>query len=595
MNGVSGKAFDFVLLRRIFQFTKPYKRIFAISVTLTILLALVAPLRPIITQYSLDNYVPTGNVQGLLWATLGMVALLVLQSVIQYFHSWNTNLLGQEVIRDMRGKLFQRMISFRLSYFDKTPVGTTVTRSVSDMETIADIFSEGLIVIIGDILQLIVIIGVMLYLDWHLALISLSTIPFLLIATNVFKNKIKESFGEVRTYVASLNTFVQEHLTGMRIVQIFNREEEEYKKFDAINQQHRDSNIRSVWYYSIFFPVVEILSAISIGLIVWYGAGGTIRGEVTFGNLVAFIMYINMLFRPIRELADKFNTLQMGMVSSERIFKVMDEEEVTHEGGNYIPDRVSGAIEFKHVWFAYDYNEGKNTDPNWVLKDVSFKVNPGETVAFVGATGAGKTTIIGLLNRFYEISKGEILVDGIDIRSFQLNSLRNQIGVVLQDVFLFSDSIANNITLKNPKISIDIVRNASRKVGAASFIEKLPGEYNYQVQERGSVLSMGQRQLISFIRAYVYNPAILVLDEATSSVDSETEELITQATSAITAERTSIVIAHRLATVQGANRIIVMDHGKVVEQGSHQELLFKDGLYKELFEIQFKHLLAKTG
>jgi ATP-binding cassette, subfamily B, multidrug efflux pump len=592
---VSGNAFDSKLLRRIFGFTKPYRKLFYIAVSLTVTLALVSPLRPILTQYTLDNFVTTDNARGLLFMTLAMVAVLILQSFVQYFHSWYTNLLGQEVIRSLRSSLFDRMINFRLGYFDRTPVGTTVTRSVSDMETIADIFSEGLIMIIGDLLQLIVIIGVMFYMDWRLALISLSTIPLLMIATNIFKNKIKESFGDVRTQVAALNTFVQEHLTGMRIVQIFHREKEEYKRFDAINKEHRDANIRSVWYYSVFFPVVEILSAISIGLIVWWGAGGVIRGEVTFGNLVAFIMYINMLFRPIRELADKFNTLQMGMVSSERIFKVMDEDEVTDPGGNYSPDRCKGEIEFRNVSFAYDYHNGKNKNPNWVLKDVNFHVQPGETFAFVGATGAGKSTIISLLNRFYEISEGEILIDGIDIRNYRTESLRKQIAVVLQDVFLFSDTIANNITLLDDTISIETIKAASEKVGASVFIDKLPGTYNYYVQERGSVLSMGQRQLISFIRAYVYNPSILILDEATSSVDSETEELITKATTTITQQRTSIVIAHRLATVQGANRIIVLDHGKIIEQGTHQELISKNGLYKDLFEIQFKSLLAKAG
>ncbi len=592
---VSGKAFDSHLLKRLYHYTKPYRKMFYGALVLTITLALVAPLRPILTQYALDNFVTTDNEKGLMWLTIAMIVILIVQSCLQYFHSWYTNLLGQEVIRDLRTSLFDRMMNFKLNYFDKTPVGTTVTRSVSDMETIADIFSEGLIMIIGDILQLVVIIGVMFYMDWRLALISLSTIPLLMIATNVFKNKIKASFGDVRTQVAALNTFVQEHLTGMRIVQIFNREEEEYKRFDAINKEHRDANIRSVLYYSVFFPVVEILSAISIGLIVWWGAGGVIREEVTFGNLVAFIMYINMLFRPIRELADKFNTLQMGMVSSERIFNVMDEEEVTHAGGNYAPERAKGEIEFRNVSFAYDFNNGENHAPNWVLKDVSFKVNPGETVAFVGATGAGKSTIISLLNRFYEISEGAIFVDGIDIREYKTESLRKQIAVVLQDVFLFSDTISNNITLLNKDIPLSAIKDASEKVGASVFIDKLPGTYDYYVQERGNVLSMGQRQLISFIRAYVYNPAILILDEATSSVDSETEEMITRAINTITQQRTSIVIAHRLATIQGADRIIVMDHGCVVEQGNHQELLVHNGFYKELFEIQFKHLLVKIN
>lgn len=587
---VSGKAFDQGLFRRIFEFTKPYKKIFWIGVALTIGLALLSPLRPILTQYTLDNYVANDDEGALLQMTMLMFGLLIIQSLFQFMHSWYTNLLGQEVIRGLRISLFKRMINFRLSYFDKTPVGTTITRSVSDMETIADIFSEGLIVIIGDILQLIVIITVMFTLDWKLALISLSTIPLLLIATNIFKNKIKETFGDVRTQVAALNTFVQEHLTGMRIVQIFNREETELRKFDHINQQHRDANIKSVWYYSIFFPVVEILSAISIGLIVWWGSGAVIRDQLTFGILVSFIMYINMLFRPIRELADKFNTLQMGMVSSERIFKVMDEPELTAAGGSYAPQHIGGAIEFKNVWFAYDDQDQTNKQPNWILKDVSFLVNPGETVAFVGATGAGKSTIISILNRFYEISKGQILIDGVDIKEFEIHHLRSRIAVVLQDVFLFSDTIGNNISLYNPDITEREMTEAAEAVGAMTFINQLPGRFQYQVQERGSVLSMGQRQLISFLRAYVYKPSVLILDEATSSVDSTTEELITQATAVLTKGRTSIVIAHRLATIQDADKIIVLDHGEVIESGSHQELLTKNGSYKSLFEIQFNHV-----
>lgn len=591
---VTGKAFDRSLLRRVFRFTLPYRRIFWAALTLTILLALLGPLRPLMTQYILDNYLGQGNVAGLMWMSIAMISVLLLQSMVQYFHSWNTNLLGQKVIRDLRDTLFSKMLSFKLRYFDKTPVGASVTRSVSDMETIADIFSEGLIVIIGDLLQLTVIITVMFVVDWRLAIISLSTVPLLLIATNIFKNKIKATFGDVRTQVSALNTFVQEHLTGMRIVQIFGREKEEYQRFKDINEKHRYANNKSVWYYSIFFPVVEILSAISIGLIVWWGAGGVIRDEVTFGNLVAFIMYINMLFRPIRELADKFNTLQMGMVSSERIFKVMDEDEVTVDEGQFAPKNFHGEIEFRDVWFAYDIEDQQSESENWILKGISFHVQPGETIAFVGATGAGKSTIIGLLNRFYEISKGEILIDNINIREYKIDYLRSKISIVLQDVFLFSDTIINNITLKNHELNtIDIERSA-QALGATSFIDQLPGKYQFEVQERGNVLSTGQRQLISFIRAYAYNPAILVLDEATSSVDSETEDLITGATQRLTEKRTSIVIAHRLATIQNADRIIVLEKGLIIEEGNHQALLAANGHYKSLFEIQFKHLLVKN-
>ncbi len=592
---VAGRAFDSSLLRRVFRFTGPYRSIFWTALALTILLALLGPVRPLLTQYILDHYLGQGNAQGLLNMSLLMVFVLVVQSIVQYFHTWSTNELGQKVIRDLRNTLFEKMLSFRLRFFDRTPVGTSVTRSISDMETIADIFSEGLIIIIGDLLQLVVIITAMFIVDWRLAVISLSTVPVLLIATNIFKNKIKATFGDVRTQVAALNTYVQEHLTGMKIVQIFGREEEEYRRFEKINGKHKDANNRSVWYYSIFFPVVEILSAISIGLIVWWGAGGVIRDEVTFGNLVAFIMYINMLFRPIRELADKFNTLQMGMVSSERIFKVMDEDEVTANTGQLKPATLNGEIEFKDVWFAYD-TEDKHTDStNWILKGISFKVSAGETIAFVGATGAGKSTVISLLNRFYEVSKGQILIDGIDIRDYDLDWLRSKIGIVMQDVFLFSDSIQNNISLLNDKLPSKVIQNAARELGAVSFIDKLPGGIDFHVQERGSVLSTGQRQLISFIRAYAYQPSILVLDEATSSVDSETEDLITTATQKLTARTTSIVIAHRLATIQNADRIIVLEKGKIVEEGNHKNLLNNNGHYKQLFEIQFNDLMNNSS
>lgn len=590
---ISGKAFDSNLLKRVFRITRPYRNLFWMGLLLTILLAALSPLRPIMTQYILDHFLLQGNAKGLALVTIGMVMVLLSQSLVQYFHTWTTNELGQKVIRDLRNTLFDRMLSFRLRFFDKTPVGTSVTRSVSDMETIADIFSEGLIVIIGDLLQLAVIITVMFALDWRLALISLSTIPFLLIATNIFKNKIKETFGDVRNQVSALNTFTQEHLTGMKIVQLFGREQEEYRRFELINARHRDANIKSVWYYSIFFPVVEILSAISIGLIVWWGAGGVIRDEVTFGNLVAFIMYINMLFRPIRELADKFNTLQMGMVSSERIFKIIDEDEITTDDGQLAPSEMRGEIEFKDVWFTYEKEDTLHENTNWILRGISFKVKAGETVAFVGATGAGKTTIIGLLNRFYEISKGEILIDGINIREYRLTWLRQHIGIVLQDVFLFSDSIRNNLTLQNRNITDSELMAAAHSLGASSLITNLPGGLDFNVQERGNALSTGQRQLISFVRAYCYNPAILVLDEATSSVDSETEELITAATKKLTQNSTAIVIAHRLATVQNADRIVVLDKGKILETGSHAELIQLNGHYRELFEIQFNRQATK--
>jgi len=587
MAAITGKAFDFPILKRVFVFVKPFQRTFYLTVVLTLLIAAMSPLRPWLTQVTLDKYVAVSDGKMLLWMAVLMFALLLVQSAIQFFHNYMVNLLGQQVVKDMRVKLYSTILNFRLKYFDTTPIGTLVTREISDMETIADIFSEGLIVIIGDIITLFVIIIFMFFTDWRLTLISLSAVPFLIIATRIFQNKIKDVFKDVRTQVAHLNTFVQEHITGMKIVQMFNRESEEMKRFDKINQAHRDANIRSVWYYSIFFPVVEILSAISIGLLVWWGAHGVIKEMTSFGNLVAFIMYINLLFRPIRELADKFNTLQMGMVSSERIFKILDESSsATRNEGTKTLETVKGDIAFQNVWFSYD-----DENAEWVLKDVSFEVKAGSTVAFVGATGAGKTTIINLLNRFYEIKKGTILLDGVDIREYELNSLRSKIGLVLQDVFLFSDTIANNISLNNPDITMQQIREGAERVGAGSFIEKLPGTYHFNVQERGGMLSMGQRQLISFIRAYVYNPKILILDEATSSIDSESEELIVKATKVLTEDRTSLVIAHRLATVQNADKIIVLDSGEIKETGTHQELLKKGGLYKQLYEIQFKRLV----
>jgi ATP-binding cassette subfamily B protein len=579
---VTGDVYNTGLLKRIFKYVKPYRAIFIWSVILTILLAAISPVRPLLIKYTLDKCILPGNYEGLVTMSILMIAMLILQTLIQYNHTLLTNTLGQSVIRDLRINVFNHITKLRLKFFDKTPIGQLITRTVSDLETIADIFSEGLISMIGDTLQVVVIVGVMLYTDWELTLVVLVPIPFLIIATRIFQKAIKVAFQEVRTEVSNLNTFLQEHITGVSIIQYFARERQEYKKFYAINKRYRDANIRSNWYYSIFFPVVELISAMSLGLLVWYGSRSILAKPdvVTPGTIAEFILYINMLFRPIRELADKFNTLQMGMVGAERVFKVLDTDEVTPNNGSAAPKKLEGNIKFNHVWFAYN-------DDQYVLKDLTFDVKAGETVALVGATGAGKSSTINILNRFYEIKKGEITVDGIQIADFDLDYLRRSIATVLQDVFLFSDTILNNITLNNPQISLEKVVEAAKKVGAHDFIERLPGGYQYNVMERGATLSAGQAQLISFIRALVHNPAILVLDEATSSVDTETELLIQKAIDNLMDGRTSIVIAHRLSTIQKADQIIVLDKGEIKEKGTHQELLKLDGYYKRLYDLQF--------
>ncbi len=592
--GESGKL-HLGLLSRIYAMTGPYRNKFWLAVLLTLLLAFLSPLRPVLVQYTVDHFILTPDSDGLLNMTLLMLGLILIQSLLQYFHTYLTNWLGQTVIKDLRTKLFGHISKLRLNYFDKTPIGTLVTRTVSDLETIADIFSEGLIAIIGDLLQLLVIVAVMFYIDWRLTLISLSTIPLLLIATRIFQKGIRSAFREVRTQVAALNTFVQEHITGMSIVQVFNREEVEMNRFVEINKKHMKAHVRSVWYYSIFFPVVELLTAASLGLLVWWGSHGVMDEKVSLGHVIAFIMYINMLFRPIREFADKFNTLQMGMVSGERVFKVLDTNEFIQDHGRIIPEKLKGDIIFENVWFSYEDTD--QTKPaaqtEWILKELSFSVKAGQTLALIGATGAGKSSVVNLIGRQYEFQKGRILVDDLDIRSLKLDALRKNIGMVLQDVFLFSDTIANNISLKDPSISREQIIEASISVGAHRFIEKLPGKYDFNVMERGSMLSTGQRQLLSFIRAYVYNPSILILDEATSSIDHESEELIQEATARLTRNRTSIVIAHRLSTIQNADNILVMDKGRIIEQGRHQELLKKGGSYKQLYAIQFASM-AKT-
>lgn len=586
-NSVSGKAVDFLILKRIFSYVKPYKRNFYVAVFTTISLAFLSPLRPYLIKYTLDEYVNHSNTHMLFVMTMVLIGLLMIEAVVQFGDSYLTNRLGQSIIKDLRIQLYKHMLNLRLKYYDNTPIGTLVTRAVSDIEVIADIFSEGLIVIIGDILKLIVIFCVMLFFNYKLTLISLVSIPILLFATYLFKRSVSASFQDVRTQVARLNAFVQEHITGMNIVQIFNREKAEFEKFDEINKKHRDANVRSIMAYSIFFPVVEILSSVSIGLLIWWGGKELLAGTTTKGELVQFIMYLNLMFRPIRQLADRFNTLQMGMVSSDRVFKVLDTNDIILNTGTKRAEQLNGTIEFKDVWFAYDKEE-------WILKGISFNAEKGQTVALVGATGAGKSSIINLLNRFYEYNKGLIRIDGVNVRDYELNSLRKNIGVVLQDVFLFSDTLANNISLNNPDITREQIIAAAKVVGAHDFISALPNGYDYNAMERGGMLSVGQRQLISFIRAYVYDPKILILDEATSSIDTASEKLIQRATEILTKGRTSIIIAHRLATIQKADKIIVMEKGEIIEVGNHQELLRKGGQYKKLFDLQFKEELLES-
>jgi ATP-binding cassette subfamily B multidrug efflux pump len=583
----SGNIIDWSVLRRLMKFVVPYKGRFITVIVLTIVLGLLTPTRPFLIQYTLDHDVAVGNYEGMMRMMGVLFILLIIHSIAQYIHTYISGWLGQQIIRDLRTRLYDHIISLRLKFFDKTPIGRLVTRTISDVETLSDVFSEGLAAMIGDLLQIVFILGFMFYQDWRLALLSLSTLPLLLISTYIFKEKIKVTFNDVRNAVSNLNTFVQEHITGMNIVQIFGSEKKEFEKFKEINEEHKRANLRSVLYYSIYFPVAEIIAAVGIGLLVWYGAKGVINYDatgITIGKLIAFIMYIQMFFRPIRMIADRYNTLQMGIVSSARMLDLLDATDDVQKNGSHKPAHVHGEVKFDHVWFAYN-------DAQYVLKDINLDIKSGETIALVGATGAGKSSIINLLNRFYEINRGQILVDGVDITEYDLGTLRKNIGVVLQDVFLFSDTILKNITLGNPDVTEDMVWHAADIVGARRFIERLPGKLHYNVMERGATLSVGQRQLISFIRAMVYNPKILVLDEATSAVDSETEELIQQAIGKMMKGRTSIVIAHRLSTIQKANKIIVMDHGEIKETGRHEELLLQEGYYAQLHKMQYKEFV----
>ncbi len=595
------KIFDFGLLRRVLRYAGPYKKRFYWSVFLAVLLAVLTPVRPWLIQLTINRGIGGKTESGgpflnrildgfhlnnladiIIAITIVQIAILIIETYLRYLFSYITSWLGQTVVRDMRVRVYEKILSLNLSQFDKTPIGTLTTRTVDDIERINDVFAEGLIPILADLLSIICILFFMFYIDWRLTLISLAAFPILLIATYVFKESVNRSFIRVRNAVAQLNAFVQEHITGMQVVQAFAAEKKQFEKFRQINREHRNANINAIFAYSVFFPVVEIVLAVGTGLMVWWGtthAGA--EGTDLFGKVVSFYLCLNLLFRPLRVIADKFNVLQMGMVASERVFKVLDNDDYMKAPGNYTASHMKGKIQFDKVWFAY-------VDARYVLKDISFIVNPGETVAIVGHTGSGKTSIISLLNRLYEIQKGSIKIDDVDIMEYKPDHLRSRIGIVLQDVFLFSGSVFDNITLRNSNIPREKVIEAANMIGMHDFILQLPGGYDFNVMERGSSLSLGQRQLLSFIRALLYNPSILVLDEATSSVDTESELMIQRATETLIAGRTSIIIAHRLSTIRKADKIIVLDRGEIKEIGTHDELLSKGGFYSKLHQMQFE-------
>jgi ABC-type branched-subunit amino acid transport system ATPase component len=580
---MKAKAFDTIVFKRILKYAQPYKFRFNSVILFAIFLSIFAALRPYLLKLTVDDYIKTHDQAGLLWYVTLMGIVLILEVLSNFFFVYWANWLGQDIVKDVRVKLFKHMLSFKMKYYDTAPVGQLITRSVSDMESIAKIFSQGLFMIASDLLKMLVILIFMLKENWKLTIIVFIAMPILVFVTRIFQRKMQVTFEEVRNQIANLNTFVQERVTGMKIVQLFNRETIEYEKFKDINTKHKNAWVKTILYNSIFFPIADIISSLTLGFIVLYGGFRILDGDTTttFGDIFSYTMYIGMLFNPLRQIADKFNEMQMGMISANRVFEILDTKEHIQDIGTIEAPTFKGAIEFNEVKFSYIDNEE-------VIKGINLSVQPGQTIAIVGATGAGKTTIINLLNRFYEINSGTIYIDNQNIHDYTLDSLRKQIAVVLQDVFLFADTILNNITLNNPEISREQVVAAAKKIGVHEFINSLPGGYDYNVKERGVMLSSGQRQLIAFLRAYVSNPSILILDEATSSIDMYSEELIQKATETITKGRTSIIIAHRLATIINADKIVVMDKGIIVEQGTHQELLnVTSGYYKNLYDSQF--------
>ena len=581
---VSGNVIDYKVLKRLFIYCKPYIKQFYLLVFFTISLSILSPIRPFLVQLTIDNHVAFNDYNGMLNMIIILVILLVFQGIIQYYHTYLSGWIGQNIVKDLRIKLYSHIQKLRLKFFDNTPIGKIITRNISDIETISEVFGQGLASTIGDLLQLIGILIIMFLINWKLTLVTLSTFPLLLLVTYIFKEKVKVSFNNVREAVANLNSFVQERIVGMNVIQIFARESKEYESFKKINRNHLESNLKAVLYYSLYFPAMEFFTALGMGLMIWYGSYQILEDEITLGILIAFIMYLQMFFRPIRMIADRFNVLQMGVVSSIRIFKLLDTKEMIVNNNKFkIENNISGKLEFKNLWFAYN-------EKNYVLKNINFKINPGNVLAIVGSTGSGKTSIINLINRFYEFNKGEIYLDENKLRDYNLDQLRKVIGYVPQDVFLFSDTVRNNLTLGNKTISDKKIWEVIHYLKAEKFIQKLPGKLNYNVMERGATLSVGQRQLLSCIRILLFDPKIILLDEATSSVDSGTEETIQNAISKILKNRTSIVIAHRLSTIKQADNILVLENGEIVESGKHDELKRNNKQYSKLYKMQFSEV-----